>query len=165
MGDFRHLGPPRGKVSYTDAGYAAHAAGWETFDFLPPGLGTLDGYSIRVHFVLAPDPLGWPEMFESAVKQADAIAFIADSRRAFMPENLAMIRALDGRIDRTKVPVVFLFNKRDLPDVVPVAELETALGVDGRPSFAGSATEKAGMPLVKAAVKAAILRHQGKPFQ
>ncbi|HRI70840.1 MAG TPA: hypothetical protein PK156_41690 [Polyangium sp.] len=72
--------------------------------------------------------------------------------------------SLEKLIDRTRVPVVFFFNKRDVPDVIPVVDLDKALGVNGAPSFEGNATEKAGTVAVKAAVRAAILRHQGKPF-
>jgi signal recognition particle receptor subunit beta len=164
MGDFHHLSEPRGKVQWTEAGLEALASGAVWFDFLPPKLGTLDGRTVRVHFEMPPDALGFPEMFEAAVKRADAIVFVADSRRAVMPENLAVIRALDRSIDRTTVPVVFFLNKRDLPDLVPIGELASALAVNGAPPFEGDATKEGGVAAVKAAVKAAILRHQGKPF-
>jgi signal recognition particle receptor subunit beta len=164
MGDFRHLAPPRGKVTWTESRQEALLAGAEWFDFVPPDLGRLDGHTIRVHLEMPPDPLRSPTIFEDTVKTADAVIFVADSRRAAMDDNLVAIRALARSIDRTRVPVVFFFNKRDLPDVVPVAELDAALGVNGAPSFCGNATQKEGIRAVKAALRAAIVRHQGKPF-
>jgi signal recognition particle receptor subunit beta len=164
MGDFQHLAAPRGKVTWTDTSQAALNAGAVWFDFLPPGLGAVDGRTVRLHFEMPPDPLVWPEIFAGMVAKADAIVFVADSHRGSSSENVAAIRALDRAVDRKKVPVVFLFNKRDLPDALSIADLEASLGVNGAPRFEGSAIEKAGIGAVKAAVKAAILRHQGKPF-
>ncbi len=164
MGDFHHLAPPRGKVTWTDSAQEALNAGAVWFDFLPPNLGAVDGLTVRLHFEMPPDPLAHPGIFERMVKDADAVVFVADSRRASMPANLAAVHALDGVVDRAKVPVVFLFTKRDLPHVVPMAELATAVRANGAPTFEGNATEKAGVTAVKAAVKAAILRHRGDPF-
>lgn len=164
MSDFQHLASPRGKIQWTEAGLAALAAGAVSFDFIPPKLGRVDDRTVRLHFEMPPDPLRSPELFEGSVKKADAIVFVADSQLALMPKNLAVIRALDRVIDRKTTPVVFFFNKRDLPDLVPIDELESALAVNNAPSFEGDATNKGGVAPVKAAVKAAILRHQGKPF-
>ena len=60
---------------------------------------------------------------------ADAVAFIADSRRSAAAENNAYWRNLqenmrENGLDPAQVPVVIQFNKRDLPDTRTDAEME-----------------------------------------
>jgi mutual gliding-motility protein MglA len=60
---------------------------------------------------------------------ADAVAFIADSRRAAVKENNDYWRNLlenmrENGLDPAQVPVVIQYNKRDLPDTKTDAEIE-----------------------------------------
>jgi hypothetical protein len=63
------------------------------------------------------------------LQNADAVAFIADSRRAAAKDNNAYWKNLqenmrENGLDPAHVPVVIQFNKRDLPDTKSDAELE-----------------------------------------
>ena len=65
------------------------------------------------------------------LQNADAVAFIADSRRSAAAENNASWRRLranmrENGLDASQVPVVIQFNKRDLPDAQTDEELEAA---------------------------------------
>jgi signal recognition particle receptor subunit beta len=60
---------------------------------------------------------------------ADAVAFIADSRRSAGPENNAYWKNLyenmrENGLDPAQVPLVIQFNKRDLPDTKTDAEID-----------------------------------------
>lgn len=62
---------------------------------------------------------------------ADAVAFIADSRRSATADNNAYWKNLhenmkENGLDPAQVPMVIQFNKRDLPDTRTDAELDEA---------------------------------------
>jgi GTPase SAR1 family protein len=63
------------------------------------------------------------------LRAADAVAFVADSRRSATPENNRYWHSLrddmrENGLDPDRVPVIIQFNKRDLPDTRTEEELD-----------------------------------------
>jgi GTPase SAR1 family protein len=75
-----------------------------------------------------------------ALQGADGIIFVADSQPDAQEENKESLQNLadnlkEQGLDLDTIPLVFQWNKRDLPDILPVAELEKTLNPLSRPSF------------------------------
>ncbi|MGE0712545.1 MAG: VIT domain-containing protein [Planctomycetota bacterium] len=71
---------------------------------------------------------------------AGAVIFVADSQRAKMPENLECYENLeenlrDQGLDPRRMVLVFQWNKRDVLDPIPVADLNRELNRYGSPTF------------------------------
>jgi hypothetical protein len=84
------------------------------------------------------------------LKGADAIVFVADSEVGKMEENkesLANLRANLAEYGLTldSIPWVLQYNKRDLPNVYSVDELNAELNPAGVPSFEAVASEGKGV--------------------
>jgi hypothetical protein len=72
------------------------------------------------------------------LKGADGVVFVADSQEERMDANLETLDNLrehlkDHNLDFTTIPYVLQLNKRDLPNVLPVDELQKQLNVKGEP--------------------------------
>ena len=109
------------------------------FDFLPVHATEIAGYLTRFQIYTVPGQKAFGETRKVVVRGVDGIVFVADSspgRARFNAEALEAARSdllAVGR-DFDSVPVVFQFNKRDLPDAVSPEELDQQLGLR-KPTF------------------------------
>jgi signal recognition particle receptor subunit beta len=99
------------------------------FDLLPVFFSTASGYKVKVKLFTVPGQVIHNATRRIVLQGADAVAFIADSRRSATPENNAYWKNLienmrENGLDPAQVPVVIQFNKRDLPDTRTDAEIE-----------------------------------------
>jgi signal recognition particle receptor subunit beta len=100
----------------------------------------------------------------------DAVVFVADSQYAAAAKNLEMLNdleelladrglCLEGRPNMTlqPIPIVFFYNKRDLPGIMAIPYMDTLFGLQSwqAPRIAGEATS--GKSVVRAANAAAAL--------
>jgi signal recognition particle receptor subunit beta len=120
------------------------------FDLLPLDLGEIMGFKTRFLLYTVPGQVFYNATRKLVLKGADALVFVADSEVGKMEENkesLANLRAnlaeygltLDG------IPWVIQYNKRDLPNVYTVEELNAELNPAGVPSFEAVASEGKGV--------------------
>ncbi len=110
------------------------------FDFLPVELGTIKNYKVRFHLYTVPGQVFYNATRKLVLKGADGVIFVADSQRAMMDANLESISNLrdnlaEQGIDIDAFPMVIQYNKRDLPDVLSIEELNAALNPRDVPSF------------------------------
>jgi signal recognition particle receptor subunit beta len=120
------------------------------FDLLPFSLGAVSGYHFQVQLYTVPGQVQYNATRRVVLAGADAVVFVADSRRAFLKENVAAlenmkVNLLANRLVPEKVPLVLQYNKQDLPDLLPLTELDTALNAWGRPTFAAVASSGRGV--------------------
>jgi hypothetical protein len=86
----------------------------------------------------------------------DGVVFVADSSASMTEENLESIRNLEQNLNEygksiTSIPVILQYNKRDLPDALPVEELNRILNPHGFPTFEAIANTGQGVfPTLKA---------------
>lgn len=101
------------------------------FDLLPVFFSTSSGFKVKVKLFTVPGQVIHNATRRIVLQGADAVAFIADSRRSATAENNAYWRNLqenmkENGLEPDQVPVVIQFNKKDLPDARTDAEIEEA---------------------------------------
>ncbi len=99
------------------------------FDLLPVFFQTKGGYTVKIKLFTVPGQVIHNATRRVVLQNADAVAFIADSRRSASSENNSYWNNLlenmrENGLSAAQVPVVIQFNKRDLPDSKTDAELE-----------------------------------------
>jgi len=102
------------------------------FDFLPVDLGNIRGFRTRFHLYTVPGQVYYNASRKLILKGVDGVVFVADSQIDRMEANLEAMQNLYDNMaqhgyDLTRMPFVIQYNKRDLPNAAPVAELDAAL--------------------------------------
>jgi signal recognition particle receptor subunit beta len=123
------------------------------FDFLPVELGTIKNYKVRFHLYTVPGQVFYNATRKLVLKGADGVIFVADSQRGMFDANIESL---------TNLPMVIQFNKRDLPDVMPLEELNAALNPRGVPSFAAVAKTGDGVLKTFTAISKLVLQDMQK---
>jgi signal recognition particle receptor subunit beta len=103
------------------------------FDFLPIQFGTANGFSVKMKLFTVPGQVMHKSTRKVVLAGVDAIAFIADSQQSCASANAYSWRDMEANlkangIDFQQLPKVIQFNKRDLPDVKPLADIREAWG-------------------------------------
>jgi len=119
-------------------------------DLLPLRSGGFRGYDLKLQMVAVPGQAMYSATRRIVVKGADGVVFVANSASDRWQENHASIQEMVSnlvthRIDPNRIPLVFQYNKRDLPDVVPIEALSRALNGRGAPEFAAVAVQGEGV--------------------
>src|ERR1044071_6385585 len=121
------------------------------FDLLPLDLGEIMGYKTRFLLYTVPGQVLYNATRKLVLKGADAIVFVADSEVGKMDENLESLSNLRSNLSEyglklEEMPWVLQYNKRDLPNVYSVEELDKALNPDGKvPTFEAVAMQGKGV--------------------
>ena len=102
------------------------------FDFLPVDLGTIRGFKTRFHLYTVPGQVYYNASRKLILKGVDGIVFVADSQiERIEASQEAMQNLYDNMAeygyDLTKMPFVIQYNKRDLPNAAPLADLQATL--------------------------------------
>jgi mutual gliding-motility protein MglA len=120
------------------------------FDFMPLKASGFRGFDVRLQLVAVPGQVMYTASRRVALKGTDAVVFVANSAADRWNENLRshdeMCQYLVGhQIDPGSIPLVFQYNKRDLPDVLPLDRLEEGLNKRRVPSIAAVAAKGEGV--------------------
>jgi signal recognition particle receptor subunit beta len=110
------------------------------FDFLPVRLPPVRGMKIRLQLFTVPGQVYFNATRKLVLTGADGVVFVSDSQAARADANLESLENLKENLneqgrDITRLPIVFQHNKLDLPDLLPVAELDSMLNPFGAPSL------------------------------
>ncbi len=102
------------------------------FDFLPVDLGTIRGFRTRFHLYTVPGQVYYNASRKLILRGVDGVVFVADSQGDRAEANVEAMQNLYDNLaehgyDLTKLPFVIQYNKRDLPDAAPLAELDAML--------------------------------------
>src|SRR5690554_3211206 len=140
------------------------------FDFLPLDLGSISGFRTRLQLYTVPGQVYYNATRKLVLRGADGVVFVADSQREQMEENLESLRNLQENLleegfDIRELPLVLQYNKRDLPGVVPVEELEDLLNFRGVPSLTASAVSGEGVFDTLRRISELVLRNLSRKFQ
>jgi len=133
------------------------------FDFLPLALGEIRGFKTRFHLYTVPGQVFYDASRKLILKGVDGVVFVADSQIERMEANIESVENLrlnlsDQGYDLDKVPYVIQYNKRDLPNVVPVDELRRVLNLRTVPDFEACAADGTGVfDTLKAIAKQVIM--------
>jgi mutual gliding-motility protein MglA len=102
------------------------------FDFLPVDLGNIRGFKVKFHLYTVPGQVYYNASRKLILKGVDGVVFVADSQIERMDANIEAMQNLYENMaqhgyDLTRIPFAIQYNKRDLPNAAPVAELQAAL--------------------------------------
>lgn len=110
------------------------------FDFLPLALGDIKGFKIRFHLYTVPGQVFYAASRKLILKGVDGVVFVADSQIERMDSNIESLEDLGINLTEQgyqleKLPFAMQYNKRDLPNVIPVADLDKVLNLRRVPGF------------------------------
>jgi len=120
------------------------------FDFLPLELGTIRGFKTRFHLYTVPGQVFYEASRKLILKGSDGVVFVADSQVERMESNIESMQNLEKHLreqgfNPEKVPLVIQYNKRDLPNILTIEELQEALNPRGVPWFEAVASQGIGV--------------------
>ncbi|MCK6551925.1 GTPase domain-containing protein, partial [Myxococcota bacterium] len=120
------------------------------FDLLPLNLGTISGMKFMVRLFTVPGQVYYSETRKLVLRGADGVVFVADSQDHMLDENRQSLRDLKENLaanglDYNSMPLVFQYNKRDLPRLVSEAELDAVLNDRGVKASGAVASEGTGV--------------------
>ncbi len=120
------------------------------FDLLPFFLVTPSGLRIKIKVFTVPGQVRHDATRKAVLQRADGVAFIADSQLAEASANFESFDNLEKNLafvglDIDRIPLVIQFNKRDLANVVPEAEVRQVWGPTGIPVMMASALQGSGV--------------------
>src|SRR5262249_15350122 len=120
------------------------------FDFLPIELGDVHGFRTRFLLYTVPGQVFYNATRKLVLKGADAVVFVADSAIGKLDENRESLHTREeNRRERglalETLPFVRQYNKRDLPQVHSVEEMNAGLNPWGVPAYEAAAASGKGV--------------------
>jgi signal recognition particle receptor subunit beta len=102
------------------------------FDFLPVSALTVRGFKTRFQLYTVPGQVQYNATRRLVLRGADGLVFVADSQFERLRENVESFRNLETNLREyestlDEIPYVLQYNKRDLPNLAPLAYLEFVL--------------------------------------
>lgn len=102
------------------------------FDLLPIDVGTIAGFNTRIQLYTVPGQVFYNTTRKLVLKGVDGVVFVADSQRPMVQANIESFRNLEENLAEMglsvdTLPLVLQFNKRDLPDICSVEEMNQSL--------------------------------------
>jgi mutual gliding-motility protein MglA len=120
------------------------------FDFLPLALGDIKGFRIRFHLYTVPGQVFYAASRKLILKGVDGVVFVADSQMERMESNMESfddlkINLAEQGYELEKLPCTIQHNKRDLPNIVPIEEMNKLLNQRNVQWFEGVAVTGKGV--------------------
>jgi signal recognition particle receptor subunit beta len=132
------------------------------FDFLPLDLGMVHGFRTRFHLYTVPGQILYERTRLAVLNGADGIVFVVDSQAEKFEENVQSIAELDMHMrrigkDMSTFPLILQWNKRDMPNILPVAVLDRYLNRRRVPSFEAVASAGKGVFATLRAISKSVI--------
>jgi mutual gliding-motility protein MglA len=139
------------------------------FDFLPLDLGKIRGMRTKLQLYTVPGQVYYNSTRQLVLKGADGIVFVADSQDFALDANLESMQNLDDNLKRQgirlrEMPIVIQYNKRDLPNALPVAEIDAEINKLKAPGFESVATTGFGVEETLKGITQLVLAHLVKKY-
>jgi signal recognition particle receptor subunit beta len=133
------------------------------FDYMPLNLGTVAGMRTCFQLYTVPGQVYYNSTRKLVLQGVDGVIFVADSSASMMSQNLDSLRNLEENLNEygkslSQIPMVIQWNKRDVPDALPVEELERTINSFKVPTFEGMANTGQGVFPTLKAVAALVLK-------
>jgi len=135
-----------------------------SFFFFPIDVGKVWDFQIRMHLYTVEGRMSNHEAVDRLMLTgADGIVFVVDSQEEAVERNLEQLQLLRMSLTElgkgyAEVPIVFQYNKRDLPDVLSLEELNHRFNPMGRPYLEASATRGTGVVEALARISKLVLQ-------
>ena len=120
------------------------------FDLLPLNIGEIRGFRTRFHLYTVPGQHFYDASRKLVLKGVDGLVFVADSSVDRMEDNIESLKSLDANLreqgyDLAHIPFVFQYNKRDVPNPVPLKVLHEQLNKFDAPEVEAVAVNGTGV--------------------
>src|SRR6266850_4103800 len=140
------------------------------FDFLPIDLGEIRGMKTRVQLYTVPGQVFYNETRKLVLKGADGVVFVADSQSKMLEANVESYKNLEDnllemslRLEET--PVVMQFNKRDLPHLASIEEMNAQINRHNAPFYEAVATTGIGVEDTLKAITKLVLNNLASKYK
>src|SRR5512141_231077 len=139
------------------------------FDFLPLDLGKIRGMRTKLQLYTVPGQVYYNSTRQLVLKGADGVVFVVDSQDFALDANQESLQNLEDNLKRQgirirEIPLVIQYNKRDLPNALPIAELEQGLNKLHAPIFESVATTGLGVEETLKGITQLVLAHLVKKY-
>ncbi len=99
------------------------------FDFLPLDLGQVHGFQTRFHLYTVPGQVLYERTRVAVLNGADGVVFVADSQGNKLREDVQSLQELARNVQAQgkrfqDFPLVLQYNKRDVPNAIPVEQMD-----------------------------------------
>src|SRR5258706_605367 len=120
------------------------------FDFLPIEIGSIGVRLPRIRLYTVPGEVSYTATRRMVLKGADCVIFVCDSQEAMIDPNVESFENMRenlkaNEIDADEIPVVLQYNKRDLPNALPIEILNERLNPRNYPFFEAVAVKGIGV--------------------
>jgi signal recognition particle receptor subunit beta len=120
------------------------------FDLLPLKVGEIRGFKLRFQLYTVPGQVKYNQTRKLVLQGADAIVFVADSQVSCREANVESFKNLQDNLKEQgktweDMPLVYEFNKRDLPNLLSIEDLNRDLNARKLPYFPTVATKGVGV--------------------
>jgi mutual gliding-motility protein MglA len=120
------------------------------FDFMPVKVERVGDCAVRLALYTVPGQVFYNATRKLVLQGADGVVFVADSNPEALDSNLESLKNLEENlleqgIRVEKFPLVFQWNKRDIPKAMTVSAMREALNARGAPEVETSATSGRGV--------------------
>jgi hypothetical protein len=134
------------------------------FDFLPLELGKIRGMKTRVQLYTVPGQVFYNSTRKLVLKGADGVVFVADSQSKMLEANVESYKNLEDNLLEMglrleELPLVMQFNKRDLPNLASVEEMNTQINRHNAPFYEAVATSGIGVEDTLKAITKLVLNN------
>jgi signal recognition particle receptor subunit beta len=139
------------------------------FDFLPLDLGKIRGMRTKLQLYTVPGQVYYNSTRQLVLKGADGIVFVADSQEHALDANLESLQNLEDNLKRQgvrirEIPLVLQYNKRDLPNAMPIDKMNREINKLGVPHYASVATTGIGVEEALKGITTLVLAHLVKKY-
>src|SRR5438876_1527654 len=140
------------------------------FDFLPIELGTIRGMKTRVQLYTVPGQVFYNSTRKLVLKGADGVVFVADSQAKMLEANAESYKNLEDNLRETglpieEIPLVMQFNKRDLPNLASIEEMNTQINRHNAPFYEAVATTGIGVEDTLKAITKLVLNNLAAKYK
>ncbi len=134
------------------------------FDFLPLELGQVKGFKTRFHLYTVPGQVYYDASRKLILRGTDGVVFVADSQTSRYDANIESLYNLhenlaEYNLKLDELPYAIQYNKRDLPDLIDVPELQEELNPKQYPAFEAVAVKGMGVFDTLKSVAKGVLRN------
>lgn len=133
------------------------------FDFLPMDIGSVKGFKTKFQLYTVPGQIYYNASRKLILKGVDGIVYVADSQVERFEDNIESIDNLlenlqEHNLKIEDIPFVLQYNKRDLPNISSLDDLQKSINPWNVPYFEAVATQGIGVFETLKAVSKMILQ-------
>src|SRR2546428_2521185 len=140
------------------------------FDFLPLELGRIRGMKTRVQLYTVPGQVFYNSTRKLVLKGADGVVFVADSQSKMLEANAESYKNLEDNLREMglrieEIPLVMQFNKRDLPHLASIEEMNAQINRHNAPFYEAVATTGIGVEDTLEAITKLVLNNLATKYK